>query len=51
VEEADLGGGKLGDLLLNLLADPAERTRLAIAMQKLAPVDAAARVCDAVQGA
>ena len=51
VEEADLGGGKLGDLLLNLLADPTERTRLATAMQKLAPVDAAARVCDALQGA
>lgn len=51
VEEADLGGGKLGDLLLGLLADTAQRARLAAAMQKLAPVDAAARVCDAVQGA
>jgi UDP-N-acetylglucosamine--N-acetylmuramyl-(pentapeptide) pyrophosphoryl-undecaprenol N-acetylglucosamine transferase len=50
VEEADLGGGKLGDLLTKLLADPTERQRLGTAMQKLAPSDAAARVCAAVSG-
>jgi UDP-N-acetylglucosamine--N-acetylmuramyl-(pentapeptide) pyrophosphoryl-undecaprenol N-acetylglucosamine transferase len=50
VEEADLGGGKLGELLTTLLADAAERKRLGAAMQKLAPADAAARVCDAVAG-
>ncbi len=50
VEEADLGGGKLGVLLTNLLADEDERQRLGAAMQKLAPSDAAARVCDAVAG-
>ena len=50
VEETDLGGGKLGDLLLELLGDPAQRERLGAAMQRLAPVDAAARVCDAVAG-
>lgn len=50
VEESALGGGKLGDLLTGLLADAAERSRLAAAMQGLAPADAAARVCDAVAG-
>lgn len=50
VEEAELGGGKLGGLLLGLLADPLERQRLGEAMRKLAPADAAARVCDAVAG-
>jgi UDP-N-acetylglucosamine--N-acetylmuramyl-(pentapeptide) pyrophosphoryl-undecaprenol N-acetylglucosamine transferase len=51
VEEAELGGGKLGDLLTGLLGDAAERQRLGAAMQQLAPADAAARVCDAVAGA
>ena len=50
VEEADLAGGKLGDLLTSLLADAGKRLRLGAAMQKLAPADAAARVCDAVAG-
>ena len=50
VEEADLGGGRLGDLLSTLLADAEQRKRLGDAMRKLAPVDAAARVCDAVGG-
>jgi UDP-N-acetylglucosamine--N-acetylmuramyl-(pentapeptide) pyrophosphoryl-undecaprenol N-acetylglucosamine transferase len=50
VEEAALGGGKLGELLLGLLANPVERQRLGAAMQALAPADAAARVCDAVAG-
>ena len=50
VEEAELGGGKLGDLLTSLLANEPERKRLAEAMRQLAPVDAAARVCDAVAG-
>ena len=50
VEEAELGGGKLGDLLTALLADAEQRSRLGAAMQKLAPADAAARVCDAVAG-
>ncbi|MDB6070524.1 MAG: UDP-N-acetylglucosamine--N-acetylmuramyl-(pentapeptide) pyrophosphoryl-undecaprenol [Verrucomicrobiales bacterium] len=50
VEEAELGGGKLGDLLTALLADEAERQRLGEAMKTLAPADAAARVCDAVAG-
>ena len=50
VEEADLGGGKLGDLLTGLLADAPERKRLGAAIQNLAPADAAARVCDAVAG-
>ena len=50
VEESALGGGRLGDLLTSLLADAAERSRLATAMQRLAPANAAARVCDAVAG-
>ena len=50
VEEAELGGGKLGDLLTSLLANEPERKRLAEALRQLAPVDAAARVCDAVAG-
>jgi UDP-N-acetylglucosamine--N-acetylmuramyl-(pentapeptide) pyrophosphoryl-undecaprenol N-acetylglucosamine transferase len=50
VEEADLGGGKLGDLLTTLLSDAPERKRLGEAIQKLAPSDAAARVCEAVNG-
>ncbi len=50
VEEAELGGGKLGELLTGLLANEAERKRLSGAMRQLAPVDAAARVCDAVAG-
>ncbi len=50
VEEAGLGGGKLGGLLLNLLSDAKKRQRLGEAMLKLAPANAAARVCDAVAG-
>ena len=50
VEEAELGGGKLGDLLTSLLANAEERNRLGAAIRKLAPADAAARVCDAVAG-
>ena len=48
VEEADLAGGKLGDLLTSLLADPTARQQLSAAMQKLAPTDAASRICEAL---
>ena len=50
VEEADLADGRLGPLLLDLLADGAKRSAMAEAMQRLAPADAASRVCDAILG-
>ena len=48
VEEADLADGRLGKLLLDLLADGTQRTAMAEAMKRLAPADAASRVCDVV---
>ena len=48
VEEADLRGGLLGDILTNLLEDEPARQRLGAALQGLAPGNAAAQVCDAI---
>jgi UDP-N-acetylglucosamine--N-acetylmuramyl-(pentapeptide) pyrophosphoryl-undecaprenol N-acetylglucosamine transferase len=48
VEEAEIGEGKLGGLLLELLGDGERRAGLAAAMRRLAPGEAAARVCDAI---
>lgn len=48
VEETDLGDGKLAALLTSLLNDDSRRALLSAAIRRLAPENAAARVCDAV---
>lgn len=50
LEESQLGGGQLGVELLRLLEDPARRRSLSEALGRLAPLGAAARVCDALAG-
>ncbi|MGQ0733269.1 MAG: undecaprenyldiphospho-muramoylpentapeptide beta-N-acetylglucosaminyltransferase [Acidobacteriota bacterium] len=46
VEERDLSGSRLADLVLNLVNDSARRARMRRAMRTLARPDAAARIAD-----
>ena len=48
VEERDLGGARLADVLVALAADGARRTRMAAAARALGKPDAAARVAERV---
>jgi UDP-N-acetylglucosamine--N-acetylmuramyl-(pentapeptide) pyrophosphoryl-undecaprenol N-acetylglucosamine transferase len=48
VEERDLGGGRLTDVVLDLLSDPGRRARMAGVMRSLARPAAAARIADRV---
>lgn len=49
-EEAELSGGRLGDVTRSLLADPAKLESLSRAIREMAPGDAAGRVCDVIAG-
>ncbi len=48
VEESVLANGELGPILLDLLADGEKRASLSAAMLRLAPGDAAGRICDVI---
>lgn len=48
VEERELGGGRLADVVSGLLADPARLERMAQAMGRFARPDAAARIVERV---
>lgn len=48
IEEKDIAGGKLGPLLLNLLADAPKLNFLGNAMRKMAPERAAEKICDVI---
>jgi UDP-N-acetylglucosamine--N-acetylmuramyl-(pentapeptide) pyrophosphoryl-undecaprenol N-acetylglucosamine transferase len=48
VEETAIAGGELGTLLLGLLADEEKLGSLSAAMKRMAPVNAADRVCDVI---